>query len=85
MEKSYSNLINSFKQLDTEDKKEEILKNLLELLKLLYYFNKKNDITNEVLPVLSNYTNDEQYFDLLFSYIISLKEENAKLLENFQI
>ena len=30
---------------------------------------------------LDKYSNDDEYLNLLFSYIISLKEENAKLIE----
>ena len=65
-----------------EDKKNEIYKNILELLNLLYYTNKKIDNLDTVLPVLQNYEDDEGYFDMLFTYIISIKEENAKLIEN---
>ena len=81
MEEKYLNYIKSFNQLDIENKKEEIKNNLLELLKLLYFTNKKIDNMNDVLPIYNNYSNDDEYFNLLFSYIISLKEENAKLIE----
>jgi hypothetical protein len=39
---------------------------------------------NDILPIYSNYSNEDEYFNLLFSYIISLKEENAKLLEKLE-
>ena len=81
MKEEYFNYIKSFNQLDIEDKKEEIKNNLYELLNLLYFTNKKIDNMNEVLPIYNNYSNDNEYFNLLFSYIISLKEENAKLIE----
>lgn len=81
MKEEYFNYIKSFNQLDIEDKKEEIKNNLYELLNLLYFTNKKIDNMNEVLPIYNNYSNDDEYFNLLFSYIISLKEENAKLIE----
>lgn len=81
MQDKYFNYIKSFNQLDIEDKKEEIKNNLYELLKLLYFINKEIDNMNEVLPICNNYSNDDEYFNLLFSYIISLKEENAKLIE----
>lgn len=81
MKESYLNYIKSFNELDIEDKKEEIKKNLYDLLRLLYFTNKKIDNMNDVLPIINIYSNDDEYYNLLFSYIISLKEENAKLIE----
>lgn len=80
MKQEHINLINSFKELDNDDKKNEILKNVLELLKLLYITNKSNDNYN--LSILNNYEDDSEYYDMLFSYIIAIKEENAKLIDN---
>lgn len=84
MEESYLKYIESFNELDIEDKKEEIKNNLYELLRLLYFTNKKIDNMNEVLPIYNNYSNEDEYFNLLFTYIISLKEENAKLIEKIE-
>ena len=81
MEKRYLDLVKDFKELDIEDKKEEIANNLLELLKLLYVINKEIDLDNTLLPIYNNSMNDDEYFTKIFTYIISLKEENAKLLE----
>ena len=80
MENRYIELIKSFKTLEIEDKKKEIMSNSLELLKLLYYLNKQIDINTTPLPILSNYKTEDEYFDSLFTIIISLKEENAKLI-----
>ena len=77
----YYKLVDSFSDLDIEDKKEEILKHTLELLQLLYLKNKEFDKEAEVLPVLNKYRDKDEYFNLLFSYIISLKEEYAKLID----
>lgn len=84
MEESYLKYIESFNELDIEDKKEEIKNNLYDLLRLLDFTNKKIDNMNEVLPIYNNYSNDDEYFNLLFTYIISLKEENAKLIEKIE-
>lgn len=81
MKESYLNLVNTFKELDLDDKKEEILKNLFELLKLLYLANKKIDDFNTLLPVLDSYRDDDEYYNQLFTFIISLKEETAKLID----
>ena len=85
MENKYIELIKSFKDLDIEDKKEEIMTNSLELLKLLYYINKKIDNYNEALPIIQDCETDDEYFDKLFTIIISLKEESAKLLDNLNV
>ena len=82
MEEKYLNLLESFKRLDINDKKEEIIKNTYELLNLLYVTNKNTNQFNTMLPVYNNYDSEEEYFNLLFSYIISLKEENAKLINS---
>lgn len=82
MEEKHLNLLESFKRLDINDKKEEIIKNTYELLNLLYVTNKNTNQFNTMLPVYNNYDSEEEYFNLLFSYIISLKEENAKLINS---
>lgn len=84
MEEKYNNLIKDFNNLDIEDKQEEIKDNLYELLKLLYFANKRIDDMNKMLPIYNEYNSEDEYYNLLFSYIISLKEENAKLIEKLQ-
>ena len=84
MEGQYINLIRSFKELDIEDKKEEILKKIYELIQLLYLENKKIDSFNIPLGILQEYTDDNSYFDLLFTYVMTLREENAKLIEKIE-
>ena len=84
MEKNYLELIETFKKLDINYKKEEIIKSISELLKLLYLVNKKIDESNTMLPILEDCENEDEYFNLLFSCIISLKEENAKLINSIK-
>ncbi len=81
MMESYYELVDSFKDLDVYDKKEEIINELLSLLKLLSVVNKNSDVMNEVLPVIQSHDDEEEYFDELFTIIISLKEEYAKLID----
>ncbi len=81
MEENYINLIAAFKGLEIEDKKEEILKKMYELIQLLYLENKKIDNFNTPLGILKEYSDDDSYYDLLFSYVMTLREENAKLIE----
>ena len=81
MKENYINLLRNFKILDLEDKKDQILKKTYELLQLLYFENKKIDNLNSALGILKNFNDDDEYFDLLFSYIMTLREESAKIIE----
>ena len=81
MMESYYELVDSFKDLDVYDKKEEIINELLGLLKLLSVVNKNEGIMNEVLPIIQSHDDEDEYFDELFTIIISLKEECAKLID----
>lgn len=84
MEENCINLIEAFKGLEIEDKKEEILKKIYELIQLLYLENKKIDNFNTPLGILKEYSDDDSYYDLLFSYVMTLREENAKLIEKIE-
>lgn len=84
MEENYINLIAAFKGLEIEDKKEEILKKMYELIQLLYLENKKIDNFNTPLGILKEYSDDDSYYNLLFSYVMTLREENAKLIEKIE-
>ena len=84
MEENYINLIRAFKKLDIEDKKEEIIKKLYELINLLYLENKKIDSFNVPLGILNDYMDEDLYYDLLFSCIMTIREENAKLIEKIE-
>lgn len=81
MNYSYIEMVKTFSELDIDDKREEILKNISELLKLFYYVNKKEDFLNETLPTIQEYESEDEYLDELFTKIISLKEESAKTVE----
>ncbi len=80
MKEQYIDLIKAFKELDIEDKKGEILKKVYELIKLYYLENKKIDNFNESLGLLSEYSDDDSYYNLLFLYIMILREESAELI-----
>ena len=82
MRQEYVELVNTFKELSDEQKMSEILSNINELLRLLYMINKSSNGLNEALPVINNYLDESEYFDTLFTNIISLKEETAKLINN---
>ena len=82
-ENAYKNLLESFHDLDEEDKLEEIIKGVFELRDFLEIVNKKYDENNEMLDVLEVTDTDEfsDKLDVIYSYVTSIKEEVAKLFE----
>ena len=66
MEEQYNNLIRNFKKLAVDDKKEEIIKKLYELIKLFYLENKKIDDFNVPLGILTHYTDDNPIMTYFF-------------------
>lgn len=84
MEENYINLIEAFKDLEIEEKQAEILRKMYELIQLLYLENKKIDNFNTPLGILKEYSDDDSYYNLLFSYVMTLREENAKLIEKIE-
>ena len=81
MENNYNNLINSFGELIDSDKRKIIIEDFNELLVLLYRINKTYNINNEVLPIINDYNNESEYLNVLYTRVISLKEEVAKLIQ----
>ena len=84
MNQQYVELVDKFKQLSDEEKMQEIINNINELLKLLYFTNNTVDSSNQLLPIINEYSDESEYYDALFTRIISLKEETAKLINTFK-
>lgn len=80
MIEKYIKYVNAFEQLDDEDKKKEIINQLKELLEILYSVNCNMDNKNELLPVIDS-LKDEKFLSQVLTYILSIKEENAKILD----
>lgn len=78
---SYVNYVNVFKELDNEDKKEEIIKNFKELVIALNEVNKRMNINDINLSIYDKMDSDEEFLMSLFTYSIVLKEEYAKILK----
>ena len=78
MEEEYSNYIKAFGNLDDYDKKEEIIKNLKDLMEVFYKINVDFNIPTKVLPVADN---TSEYLTEIFNYILSLKEMSASTLK----
>ena len=82
MKEEYLKYILAFKKLSTEDKKEEITNQLIDLIKFIDIANKKIDNENEILPVLTQVENDDEYLVQIFTLILALKEENGKFVNS---
>ncbi len=73
MKQVYNNLITTFKNLDSIDKEEEILKQLEEIVRVL---NSINGIETEILK------NEEVFLDDTYTKIINIKEKMTELVKS---
>lgn len=87
MQEKYNNYLNSYKNLDIEEKKEIIISNLDELLKMFMKINIDFQRPNNILPIEEDYENDDEFLIKLFTQILTLKEISAEtiniILDNF--
>lgn len=77
---NYINYINAFKELDVEDKKEEIVNNFKELLDVLNKVNIKFNSNEVSLGVSETIDTEDNFLLTLFTYSVVLKEEYSKIL-----
>ena len=84
MPTEYLNLFRNFKELDIEDKRRELLKVISDEIRLLYLENNKTSSNNELLGLLEEYNDEDEYLNLLFIYTMLLREENDKLIEKVE-
>ena len=78
MLEKYKEYIDSFDELDKEDKQQAIIENIEELIKFLYKANKNFIDAPNILPVFKNPQNDDEFLKSIFTYILSLKELSAE-------
>ena len=84
MSTEYLDLFRNFKELDIEDKRRELLKVISDEIRLLYLENNKTSSNNELLGLLEEYNDEDEYLNLLFIYTMLLREENDKLIEKVE-
>ena len=84
MPTEYLDLFRNFKELDIEDKRRELLKVISDEIRLLYLENNKTSSNNELLGLLEEYNDEDEYLNLLFIYTMLLREENDKLIEKVE-
>lgn len=82
MRDEYLKYVLAFKNMNTESKKTELVSQLAELIEFISNTNKQIDINDSYLPVLTKVSDDDDYLTQLFTLIISLKEENGKLVQH---
>ena len=78
MEEKYLNYIKAFNELDDFNKKEEILRNIKDLMNVFYKIANDFDETPKLLPTAEN----SDYLLEIFTYVLSLKEMSTKTLES---
>ena len=81
MLEKYKEYIDSFDELDKEDKQQAIIENIEELIKFLYKANKNFIDAPNILPVFKNPQNDDEFLKSIFTYILSLKELSAETVD----
>lgn len=81
MKEKYRDYVIAFNNLDIEDKRREVIENLERLIKLFHKVNIDFNEPTNILPVLKNANNEEEYLTKLFSYILTLKEVSAKTID----
>ena len=80
MKEEYLKYILAFKKLSTDNKQTEILSQLIELIQFTNTINNRLNDAEKPLPVLTTADNEDEYLDQLFTLLLSLKEENGKLV-----
>ena len=81
MLEKYKEYIDSFDDLDKEDKQQAIIENIEELIKFLYKANKNFIDAPNILPVFKNPQNDDEFLKSILTYILSLKELSAETVD----
>lgn len=79
MVKEYKNLIDTFDKLQTEDKRNEIMHEMKELLTTFQMLNinkgkKPNILLHSSMNDYKKEHSDEQFLNAMYSYVISTKE-----------
>ena len=74
MEEKYNNYLDAFSKLDIADKRQEIIDELLNIIKVFYKVNTDFNLNVKLLPVKSDYKSEDEYLNSLISYVISLRE-----------
>jgi len=86
MKEIYNNYIEKYKQLTYNEKREEILEKIRDMIEVLGNFTNINDdlINREIIDLKQNIINEDDYLEGLFVYLNILEDLIANSIINFQ-
>lgn len=86
MKEIYNDYIEKYKQLTYNEKREEILEKIRDMIEVLGNFTNINDdlINREIIDLKQNTINEDDYLEGLFVYLNILEDLIANSIINFQ-
>ena len=86
MKEIYNDYIEKYKQLTYNEKREEILEKIRDMIEVLGNFTNFNDdlINREIIDLKQNTINEDDYLEGLFVYLNILEDLIANSIINFQ-
>ena len=86
MKEIYNDYIEKYKQLTYNEKREEILEKIRDMIGVLGNFTNINDdlINREIIDLKQNTINEDDYLEGLFVYLNILEDLIANSIINFQ-
>jgi len=86
MKEIYNDYIEKYKQLTYNEKREEILEKIRDMIEVLGNFTNINDdlINREIIDLKQNIINEDDYLEGLFVYLNILEDLIANSIINFQ-
>ena len=86
MKEIYNDYIEKYKQLTYNEKREEIVEKIRDMIEVLGNFTNINDdlINREIIDLKQNTINEDDYLEGLFVYLNILEDLIANSIINFQ-
>ena len=79
-EEKYNNYINSFKSLESDEKKELIISELNEIINTFYKISLDFNKNDKILSMEEEFETEDEFLIKIFTQILSLKEMSADTL-----
>ena len=79
-EEKYNNYINSFKSLESDEKKELIISELNEIINTFYKISLDFNKNDKILSMEEEFETEDEFLIKIFTQILSLKEVSADTL-----
>ena len=79
-EEKYNNYINSFKSLESDEKKEFIISELNEIINTFYKISLHFNKNDKILSMEEEFETEDEFLIKIFTQILSLKEVSADTL-----